>query len=241
MKYLCEPSTYLVGGSSYVGLRNQRRTIGSSLKRDLALQRERYWDDSPNKNMNGWILSMMQNIFWGVGVSQSQKQYLFDSDEELSEQIIDLLLKISPSEGLTEEEWVGKLNKLLGSQMNDWFKLNVNYVRFKDGLEGSGSTDREIRAGYFNNFIKEKLLVGLLATLYQGYVMYINGMEKLEANDFLLGVVLSRLIFPSWFMGYMNNEIFENLKSRILQFRSQYFKLWLEASEMLRLNQGDGP
>jgi len=27
----------------------------------------------------------------------------------------------------------------------------------------------------------------------------------------------------------------------VLQFRSQYFKLWLEASEMLRLNQGEEP
>ena len=239
-KYLCEPSTYLIGGSSYVGLRNQRRQMGSSLRRDLSLQRERYWRDSKDKNMNGWFLSMMQNIRWGVGISQDQKQYLFDSDEELSEQFIDLLLKVSPSEGLTEEEWLGKWNDLLGSQMRTWFKLNVNYVRFNDGI-GEETTDQQIRESYFNDLIKSNLLPQFIQSLYEGYRNHIRSMEKLDANDFLLGVVLSRLVLPSWLNGYMNHDTLENLKSNVLQFRSQYFKLWLEASEMLRLNQGEEP
>ena len=190
--------------------------------------------------MNGWFLSMMQQIRWGVGISHDQKQYLFDSDEELSEQFIDLLLKVSPSEGLTEEEWLGKWNDLLGSQMRTWFKLNVNYVRFNDGI-GEETTDQQIRESYFNDLIKSNLLPQFIQSLYEGYRNHIRSMEKLDANDFLLGVVLSRLVLPSWLNGYMNHDTLENLKSNVLQFRSQYFKLWLEASEMLRLNQGEEP
>lgn len=247
--YILKEDTYLIGGANYVGARNQYRQMDGRLREKINLYARSYEDDwfpnSKDITMEDWMFRVLLLMVYGNGIGggnqrvQELRKYLFDTDDEKSEQFIDLFLKLSFESDYTREQWFKEFKQIFPQAYKMYKQITIN----KSLVNRDVSTKKEAkeRYNYHHNLENKNDGVYTVASnyfmpifvemVYLGYIEYINSLSQIEASDLILGVVLKKMQFNDWASGGANATSYI---AELDNIRRQYFGLWLEATEIIR-------